>query len=112
MPTQRVFKCATSEAPCATTDATATRLQQATCNFGSGLCSRESGLPKIAIPVDDDAYDVPLPDGLLRRGRISYSDSTLPADTALRHIWWVNGDFSAHKIDLRDQLGRRGRPDC
>lgn len=59
---------------------------------------------KIAIPVDDDAYDVPLPDGLLRRGRISYSDSTLPADTALRHIWWVNGDFSAHKIDLRDQL--------
>ena len=59
---------------------------------------------EVAIPVNDDSYDVPLPDGPLRRGRISYSDSTLPADTALRHIWWVNGDFSGHKIDLRDQL--------
>lgn len=61
---------------------------------------------EIAIPVNDDSYDVLLPDGLLRRGRISYGDwATLPGlPDGLVHIYWVNGDLTDHKIDLRPQF--------
>lgn len=64
---------------------------------------------EVDIPIDNDAYDVPLPDGLVRRGRLSYSDGgTVPS--GLLNVYWVNGDFADHKIDLLDQFSGVAEP--
>lgn len=63
----------------------------------------------VQLPVGDEII-VPLPDGLLRRGRIFLSCSEA-ASTVFEAIDWVNGPLLTDRLNLRDLLTPGGTSD-